>query len=74
MTRVTTHQPREGEEVKSIPGEACKIKLHLWDESPRCQSFELPVYLFEDIGSWIHEFTELTLWNVLQNLVLIKMC
>ena len=51
--------------MKVIPGKSRKIKLQLWDERPRYQPFELPVYLFEDINSWIHEFTELTIWNAL---------
>ena len=54
--------------MKIILGESRKIILQLSDKSPRFQPFELPVCLFEDINSWIHEFTELAIWNTLHKL------
>ena len=44
-----------------------KIILQLWDERPRHQQFELPVIMFEKIESWVHEFTELSIWNTLHS-------
>ena len=51
--------------MKSL--ESSKIILKLWEERPRFQKFELPDVMFENIRSWVHEFTELSIWNVLRS-------
>ena len=43
-------------------GKSLKMVLHLWDDSPKLQRFELPACMFGDVKSWVHEFTELTIW------------
>jgi len=46
-------------------GEPIEIILHLWDESPRYQKFELPNDVLERIEAWVHEFTEYSIWYTL---------
>lgn len=54
------------------PGESKKIVLQLWDERPRFQLFQLPTNLYQDVETWVHEFTEYSIWYTLHRFGLHK--
>ena len=50
-----------------MAGTPQNVILHLWEERPRFQKFWLPVNMVENIKSWVHEFSELSIWNILRS-------
>src|SRR4030042_2641427 len=51
---------------RKFVGKMDKIILTLWDEKPRMQCFGMSPELFEYIPAWVHEFTELGVWNAIK--------
>ena len=49
----------QGKIIQSYP----RVILRLWYESPKDQEFTLHPSKYENIESWVHEFTELAIWN-----------
>ena len=52
--------------MKAIIDPQKKILLHLWDDYPKCQSFEVFPEYWMSIEEWVHEFSELGVWRAIE--------
>lgn len=50
-----------------MAGTPHNVILQLWEERPRHQQFWLPADMVGNVKPWVHEFSELSIWNILRS-------